>query len=289
MVQQRDWMYAPARWRDAVVVRGLWRSRGRRTLAYLDCIGEVLALSMILWMLLKDSKQLRGAVASLLVVRVQVGIVLTAMKVMSLSRLALLICSSVSQLSIMVLLGCTLIELPMALIVCGVVALLNGVCLASCCRRRSREPRLSATASEAEVPPLSKTFKFGHADCPVHRSCEEEEPVCSICMIEYVADDVVEQLPCAHCFHEWCISRWLLEGTVGCPMRCNSPMPPSRPAAAWHERQHQTLPSEQGHQQPHPDAAPVCCWRCNCQHAGSCCLKRARPFHWPAAHAVVPQ
>jgi hypothetical protein len=41
---------------------------------------------------------------------------------------------------------------------------------------------------------------------------------CSICF-EINKDSV--KLPCGHCFHETCISKWLLEKSVHCPM-CKS-------------------------------------------------------------------
>lgn len=55
------------------------------------------------------------------------------------------------------------------------------------------------------------------------KDVEAHEDHCSICLeaLESLEGSVVE-LPCAHCFHKTCISRWLGSGTshMRCPL-CN--------------------------------------------------------------------
>ncbi|XP_059649954.1 RING-H2 finger protein ATL18-like [Cornus florida] len=51
---------------------------------------------------------------------------------------------------------------------------------------------------------------------------EEEDVVCSICLVEYEKEDVVSQLPkCGHLFHMACIERWLDRNHFTCPL-CRS-------------------------------------------------------------------
>lgn len=45
--------------------------------------------------------------------------------------------------------------------------------------------------------------------------CAEDK--CTVCQEHYVADDMVLQLPCKHCFHSDCIGQWL-QGSKMCPV-----------------------------------------------------------------------
>lgn len=48
--------------------------------------------------------------------------------------------------------------------------------------------------------------------------CNEDEPVCSICLSEFEKDDVLKRIPaCNHEFHKSCIEQWLCQHT-SCPM-----------------------------------------------------------------------
>ncbi|CAH8385242.1 unnamed protein product [Eruca vesicaria subsp. sativa] len=62
---------------------------------------------------------------------------------------------------------------------------------------------------------------------------KEEETCCSICLVDYEAEDEVTHLPrCNHLFHVHCIEPWLLRGSLTCPL-CRAfvftptPTPPS--------------------------------------------------------------
>jgi len=46
-------------------------------------------------------------------------------------------------------------------------------------------------------------------------------PTCTICLEEFLDEDVVSSLPCGHCYHRKCVMPWLESGSsVQCPMRC---------------------------------------------------------------------
>ena len=51
---------------------------------------------------------------------------------------------------------------------------------------------------------------------------KEEKICCSICLVDYEAEDAVTHLPrCNHLFHINCIEPWLLSGHLTCPL-CRS-------------------------------------------------------------------
>ncbi|PWW73122.1 hypothetical protein C7212DRAFT_284903 [Tuber magnatum] len=60
---------------------------------------------------------------------------------------------------------------------------------------------------------------------------------CAICKEELVIDEEVSQLPCQHCYHFQCVSRWLDEHDT-CPI-CRHPITPEDP------RQHPQPPNAQ--------------------------------------------
>jgi hypothetical protein len=62
------------------------------------------------------------------------------------------------------------------------------------------EPTKPKTLSKETL----NSFPKGYSDKP-----------CSICM---ETNNESVKLPCGHCFHEGCISKWLLERSVYCPM-----------------------------------------------------------------------
>ncbi|KAJ7954642.1 putative Ring finger protein [Quillaja saponaria] len=51
---------------------------------------------------------------------------------------------------------------------------------------------------------------------------EEEEEICSVCLVEFDRENVVNKLSrCGHVFHENCIQRWLDKNHFTCPL-CRS-------------------------------------------------------------------
>ncbi|XP_009137090.1 RING-H2 finger protein ATL18 [Brassica rapa] len=63
-------------------------------------------------------------------------------------------------------------------------------------------------------------FMFG--DKAKKKEEEEEKLCCSICLVDYEAEDAVTHLPrCNHLFHINCIEPWLLSGHLTCPL-CRS-------------------------------------------------------------------
>lgn len=54
------------------------------------------------------------------------------------------------------------------------------------------------------------------ADADSVASGDEDAELCSVCLCAYDEDDMLIRLPCAHIFHEACISRWLHQDS-SCP------------------------------------------------------------------------
>lgn len=48
-----------------------------------------------------------------------------------------------------------------------------------------------------------------------------KDVTCSICLEQVTENKIYRQLPCKHCFHPWCIDKWLLECSNKCPC-CNT-------------------------------------------------------------------
>ena len=68
----------------------------------------------------------------------------------------------------------------------------------------------------------------------------EEADVCSVCLVEYEAGDLLIRLPCEHAFHEACIGRWL-ETESTCP-KCRFNI--GWPAAQGPNRRHVRPPPD---------------------------------------------
>ena len=69
------------------------------------------------------------------------------------------------------------------------------------------------------VPPRGLMTK-AEAAAALHRETSAAGTECSICLLDIDAGEAVSSLPCEHVFHEACISKWLCERRVACPM-CN--------------------------------------------------------------------
>lgn len=52
------------------------------------------------------------------------------------------------------------------------------------------------------------------------RENHSESVECALCMDNLSSGEVVCHLPCAHCYHEVCIKRWLVEGQKNQKKRC---------------------------------------------------------------------
>ncbi|ORX80286.1 hypothetical protein K493DRAFT_320919 [Basidiobolus meristosporus CBS 931.73] len=62
--------------------------------------------------------------------------------------------------------------------------------------------------SAAQTPLLHKTT---YSDDAIH-------PVCSVCLDDFRAGDLVKRLPCQHDFHRRCIDTWLTTKCNSCPL-----------------------------------------------------------------------
>jgi len=45
----------------------------------------------------------------------------------------------------------------------------------------------------------------------------ESKSSCAICLIDHEPSDLVNELPCHHCFHRICLAEWLRVGQATCP------------------------------------------------------------------------
>lgn len=52
---------------------------------------------------------------------------------------------------------------------------------------------------------------------------DRDDEACSICLERFAKSDELLELVCSHRFHRPCISRWILGGASGCPLRCPAP------------------------------------------------------------------
>lgn len=81
--------------------------------------------------------------------------------------------------------------------------------------------RLLASEIEASMP----VVRFGEMCSKMVPTTDEEEPHCSVCLCDFVADDSVRQPPrCSHVFHKNCLDRWT-ELHQTCPF-CRSSLAP---------------------------------------------------------------
>jgi len=54
----------------------------------------------------------------------------------------------------------------------------------------------------------------------------EGKSSCAICLIDHEPSDLVNELPCQHCFHRTCLAEWLRVGQATCPSCRHSLAPP---------------------------------------------------------------
>ncbi|WZZ75284.1 hypothetical protein YC2023_086654 [Brassica napus] len=86
-------------------------------------------------------------------------------------------------------------------------------------------------------------FMFGDKQ---KKNEEEEKICCSICLVDYEAEDAVTHLPrCNHLFHINCIEPWLLSGHLTCPL-CRS----------FQEQQNTAVPTKMSPQPPQQIGLP---------------------------------
>ncbi|CAG7883572.1 unnamed protein product [Brassica rapa] len=90
-------------------------------------------------------------------------------------------------------------------------------------------------------------FMFG--DKAKKKEEEEEKLCCSICLVDYEAEDAVTHLPrCNHLFHINCIEPWLLSGHLTCPL-CRS-FVFSSPSSPTHNNPDSAVPTKMSPQPP---------------------------------------
>lgn len=65
-----------------------------------------------------------------------------------------------------------------------------------------------------------------HEQCHIHREPDENEPMCSICMLP-VRTRGTRTLDCSHTFHKKCIEKWKHTGNYTCPV-CRADFDPPR-------------------------------------------------------------
>ncbi|KAL5752495.1 hypothetical protein ACOSQ2_023002 [Xanthoceras sorbifolium] len=62
-------------------------------------------------------------------------------------------------------------------------------------------------------------FTYGAMPWPSSSTMSSESEICTICLDEYVQEDIVRVLPrCRHMFHKDCIDQWLLKRSFRCPI-----------------------------------------------------------------------
>ena len=92
----------------------------------------------------------------------------------------------------------------------------------------SKDAELDVAHRQAVHRPDSRSGLRGPAGGSSARSedTDGEAEVCAICHEAYAADDLLIELPCAHLFHEPCITRWLKreDFEASCPFRCRVPL-----------------------------------------------------------------
>ncbi|CDY29071.1 hypothetical protein HID58_077649 [Brassica napus] len=96
-------------------------------------------------------------------------------------------------------------------------------------------------------------FMFGDKQ---KKNEEEEKICCSICLVDYEAEDAVTHLPrCNHLFHINCIEPWLLSGHLTCPL-CRSFVFSPPTARINQEQQNTAVPTKMSPQPPQQIGLP---------------------------------
>lgn len=129
----------------------------------------------------------------------------------------------------------------------GILVLVSTIMLASyaCVRAkggardRRRSSNTSSSGAAASRPEPEAARVVGGLDAPMIESYpkfifpgsghavggQQGGGMCSICLGEYAAGEVVRQMPdCKHCFHAGCVDEWLRMSAT-CPMCRQSPGP----------------------------------------------------------------
>lgn len=75
-----------------------------------------------------------------------------------------------------------------------------------------------------------------------HVTCKHAHSTCAVCLEEFIVGTLACQLPCSHCFHDGCISRWLTRH-VRCPV-CRAPITAAGAPAGAGDGDHPAAASE---------------------------------------------
>jgi hypothetical protein len=69
---------------------------------------------------------------------------------------------------------------------------------------------------QGEIPPVWQTAGTSFEIGPEGIS-QDMDVLCTICLEEFVPEQLVNRLPCLHMFHDCCIKSWLEIGSLTCP------------------------------------------------------------------------
>ncbi|KAK2194778.1 bifunctional Zinc finger [Babesia duncani] len=64
---------------------------------------------------------------------------------------------------------------------------------------------------------LIEAFPISRFQSNVSETCEEDRKTCTICLENFVHDEIIRRLPCTHAYHTSCIDAWLLR-SKNCPI-----------------------------------------------------------------------
>ena len=108
----------------------------------------------------------------------------------------------------------------------------NGITKLQDMLQEFREAKVASILVQAELCPkqlamLRTTIKIQRRKLLLQENLEDATfltkcgETCSICHEEMNAHDAdVSRLPCGHCFHKTCVTKWLVYGSLRCPL-CN--------------------------------------------------------------------
>lgn len=107
----------------------------------------------------------------------------------------------------------------------------NGITKLQDMLQEFREAKVASILVQAELCPkqlamLRTTIKIQRRKLLLQENLENATfltkcgETCSICHEEMDGHDDVSRLPCGHCFHKTCVTKWLVYGSLRCPL-CN--------------------------------------------------------------------